>query len=208
MRDAELAVIKGCNLGKLGPNTPGYPTPATADGFNDHRDEGDTLLLALFFGVLMAAFEVFVPRQRRIRVPDRISDRVQPQTAGDSEIPGSRGASPPPWDVDVSRAPGTRVGVVFKRTAVLVERARNGPLRKEPWLLKFRVEVSSGCRVEHHVAEQIVTTRAVTASTANEGMVAEAVHDPMAARALVVLFGERHAQPATEHSYEQRRLVV
>ncbi len=51
-------------------------------------------------------------------------------------------------------------------------------------------------------------TGAVTAATAHQGMIAEAIHDSIATRAFMILFSKRYAQPAAEHSYVQRRLVV
>ena len=61
----------------------------------------------------MAALEVLIFSGDKIRIPDRVSDRVQPETAGDSEITGSWGASPPPWDIDVGGAPGAWAGVAI-----------------------------------------------------------------------------------------------
>ena len=42
----ELAVCQGKGLGKLGPNAPDHLTPASANGFHDHRDKAKPRLLA------------------------------------------------------------------------------------------------------------------------------------------------------------------
>ena len=70
----ELAGRQGGRLGKLRPNASGHFAPASADGFHDHRNEGDTLALTLCFGVLMAALEIFISSKRSIWAPHRVRD--------------------------------------------------------------------------------------------------------------------------------------
>ena len=125
----ELAGSQGRSLGKLRPNAPGHSAPASADGFHDHRDEGDSLGLTLCVSVLVAALEILISSQGSIRIPNRVSDRVQPKTAGDGEIPGGWGASPPPGNVDVSWATVAGVGVIFTGGgAVFIQRPGERPL--------------------------------------------------------------------------------
>ncbi len=126
----ELAGRQGGRLGKLRPNASGHFAPASADGFHDHRDEGDSLGLTLCASVLVAALEILIFSQGRIRIPNRVRDGVQPKTAGDGEIPSGWGASPPPGNVDVSWATVAGVGVIFAGgAAVFILRARGGHLQ-------------------------------------------------------------------------------
>ena len=109
----ELAVSQSRNFGNLGPNTHSHFAPTTTDSLHHHRDDSDALALTLRFGVLMASFEVLVLCRCSIKVSGKIKDDIQLEPTGDGEIPGGRGASPQPWDVDVSRAPGARVGAAI-----------------------------------------------------------------------------------------------
>ena len=74
----ELAGSQSRSLGKLGPNAPGNPAPASADGFDNHRDEGDALGLTLCVGVLMLALEILVLSQGSVGIPNRVGYRLQP----------------------------------------------------------------------------------------------------------------------------------
>ena len=70
------------------------------------EEETNPLGKALVSCILVAAFVVFVVSKHSFRVADRLVDNFQPQAAGDGKIPGGWGASPPPRNVHVSRAPG------------------------------------------------------------------------------------------------------
>ena len=186
----ELAVSQSRNFGKLGPNTPGHFAPTTTNSLHHHGDESDTLALTLRFGVLMTAFEV---RTCSIGIPSRVRDDVQPEPTGDGEIPGGRGASPPPWDVHVSRAPGARVGVVLAdRTAVFIQAARKRALGQQTRLLKLRMKIGSGSGKVHSVADKVVPSGAVTTSTTHQGMIAIGVDGTIAKRARVVALSKRN----------------
>jgi len=188
----ELAVSQSRNFGKLGPNTPGHFAPTTTNSLHHHRDESDTLALTLRFGVLMTAFEVLVLRTCSIGIRSRVRDDVQPEPTGDSEIPGGRGASPPPWDVHVSRAPGARVGVVLAdRAAVFIQAARKRALGQQTRLLKLRMKIGSSSGKVHSVADKVVPSGAVTTSTTHQGVIAIGVNGAIAKRARVVALGKR-----------------
>jgi len=70
------------------------------------------------------------------------------------------------------------------------------------------VEGSGGGGIINAVAKQVVAAGAVTATTAYQSMVAEAIHDSVATGTLVILVRKRDAQPALQHCDEQRGLVV
>jgi len=132
----------------------------------------------------MTAFEIFVSIQNSFWITHRVADHIQPQATSDGKVPGSWWAEPPPGEIHVGRAPRTRVGEMFiGLAAILASGAEKRPGRQQARLLKLRMEVGSGSRVIRHIAEQVVTARAVPAATANQGMVAEAVQDAVAARA-------------------------
>ena len=126
----QLAGGQGRRLGKLRPNAPDHFAPASADGFHDHRDEGDTLSRALSFGLLMLTLEVLVFGQGSIRIPHRIGYGLKPEPAGDGKIPGGRGPGPPPRNVHVSRATsaGASKGIT-NGVSILGKRAAEWPLK-------------------------------------------------------------------------------
>ena len=126
----ELARSQSRRFGKLGPDTPGHFTPATASGFHDHRDERDTLALAQRPCIFVNAFEVFVLGQNGPWVSSRIGHRLNSKATGDGEVQRGGWAGPPPGDIDISRAPGARVRVLLCwRASVLVGR----PMKRPVW---------------------------------------------------------------------------
>ena len=79
---------------------------------------------------------------------------------------------------------------------------------KEPRLLQLRVQFGGFGSVEHHIAKKVVATSAVPSATTNKRMVAIAVQNPIAKRALSVTVSEWDAKPALQHANKKGWLIV
>jgi len=62
--------------------------------------------------------------------------------------------------------------------------------------------------MENHIAKKVVATSAVPSATTNKRMVAIAVQNPIAKRALSVTVNERDAKPAPQHANKEGWLIV
>ena len=71
---------------------------------------------------------------------------------------------------------------------------------KEPRFLQLRVQFGGFGSMEHHIAKKVVATSAVPSATTDKRMVAIAVQNPVAKRALSVTVSERDAKPALSQS--------
>ena len=109
----ELACGERRRFGKLGPDSLSRFAPSSPHSFDYHRDESEALPSTCGLGVVVRTLEIFVFDKCCLRALERIRKSFLTQAAGDSEIPSSGRASPPPWDKDVSRAPVARVGILI-----------------------------------------------------------------------------------------------
>jgi len=82
-----------------------------------------------------------------------------------------------------------------------------GAVREEAWLLQLRVQVGCGGCMVSKISQQVVSSGAIPSPTAAQCVVSVAVEDAVAARALYISQGERHAEPALEHANIQAGLV-
>ena len=188
----ELACCQSRVFGKLGPNAPGHFTPTAPDSLNDHRDERDALGKAFRTRVLVAGFEVFVPTGDTVRVGSS-SVQAQAEATGDSEIPSGWRAQPPPRDVHVSRTPRPWPGVMLvEDTAVLVSGTQKRPLREQAGSFQLGPMFGRLGSVIDHVAQQVVSTRAVAAATAHQRVVSIPIQDTIAERAFDINIRETY----------------
>ena len=148
----ELASSQSRIFGKLGPDPPRRIAPATANGFDDHRDESDALGLAFTFRVPVRRFEVFVPARDIVGRSSAARRQIHAEAAGDGEIPSGGRPRPPSWDIHVSGPPGPREGVLLLYGAtVLVSGPDRRPLGQKAWFFEFRTKVGACSRIEGHV---------------------------------------------------------
>jgi hypothetical protein len=204
----ELACCQSRVFGKLGPNAPGHFTPTAPDSLNDHGDERDALGQAFRTRILVAGFEILVPTGDTVRVGS-ISVQAQAEATGDREIPSGRRAKPPPRDVHVSRTPRPWPGVMLvEDAAILVSGTQQRPLREQAGFLQLRPMIGRLGSVIHHVAQQVVSTRAVAATTANQRVVTIPIQDAITERAFSINIRETYPQPPPKRTNEQRRLGV
>ena len=85
--------------------------------------------MTLCFGVLVVALEILILSEDQVRVLHSVDESVEPGATGDGKIPGGSGASPPPGNVHIRRAPETRIRVALvSRAAVLVAGPEKRPL--------------------------------------------------------------------------------
>ena len=62
--------------------------------------------------------------------------------------------------------------------------------------------------MEDHIAQEVVSARAVTSAAADKSLVPKSNQHAIAVRAFEVVPGERHPKPALQHSDVQGRLIV
>ena len=78
--------------------------------------------MAVLSSTFVLTFVVLIFCEDGPWVSASVSYGIEPQTACDGEVPGRRGATPPPWDVDISWPPQAGISrVVYEVGTVFME---------------------------------------------------------------------------------------